>query len=126
MRLRLVAFLLAVAASVLLAKVPFYHGKMTETDAGRPTRTIERSWRFVEINGPQGALMLVLAPLALGVPLVARRARIPVAGVMLLFVLASAATVGLFYLPSVMLLLWPEKSPARSEMVETPSPRWRI
>jgi hypothetical protein len=106
--IRLVAFLLAVVASVLLAIVPLYHVKTTATDAGGPTRRFEQSARFVEVNGPRGVLMLVLPPLVLCIPLVTRRARIPVAAVMLLCSLAAGSTVGLFYLPSVMLLLVPE------------------
>lgn len=110
MRLRLVAFLLAIAASVLLSIVPLYHSKMTATDAGGRTRMVERSARFVEVNGPRGILWLVLAPLVCCIPLMVRRARIPVAIVMLLGAFASAGTIGLFYLPSAILLSVPERS----------------
>ena len=108
--LRLGAFLLAIAVSIVLSIVPLYSIKTTATDAGGRTQGFDLRARFVEVNGTRGVLWLVIAPLVCLIPLIVKRAKIPVAILMLLFALAAFSTIGMFYLPSTILLFWPERS----------------
>jgi hypothetical protein len=107
--IRLAAFVLSVIASVGLWIVPVYSGTVTATDAGLRTRTFESHARFIEVNGARGAILLVLAPLLLAVPLVVKRAKFPVAVLTFVAALAASFTIGMFYLPSAILLLLPEQ-----------------
>lgn len=105
-RLRLAAFVLAAIASVVLSIVPIYSGMVTATDAAGRTKSFDLRARLVEVNGARGVLWLVLAPLVFVIPLIVKRAKIPVGVLMLLFALAAFSTIGMFYLPSAV-LLWP-------------------
>jgi hypothetical protein len=94
---RLASFLLAVVGSVVLSTVSFYTETGSTTYAGGRTQAFTRHRGFVEVNGTWGVFLLVLTPVAFSIPLFFKRAPIPVA-------------IGMFYLPSALLLFWPEQS----------------
>lgn len=90
---RLIAFGVAVIVSLLFLIVPVYSNGRT----------------LLEVNGPRvfGALA---TPVAIALcPLVSRRLTIPAAVAMLAFSLSAGFSIGLFYLPSTVLLVWPER-----------------
>lgn len=105
---RLVAFLLTLAVSCALFLVPIYSGVMTSTDAGGHIHRTYVSTRFTEVNGVRGVIWLIALPVASAIPLFFKRAKTPVAAAILVFDLL-AFTIGLFYLPSAILLFWPER-----------------
>jgi hypothetical protein len=90
---KLIAFGVTVVVSLLFLIVPVYSNGRT----------------LLEVNGPRvfGALAI---PVAIALcPLVSRRLTIPAAVAMLAFSLIAGFSIGLFYLPSTMLLIWPER-----------------
>lgn len=108
------AFLLTMAVSAALLFLPLAAsaGAGTSMEAGQPAGTVETMDResLLEVAG-WGAAALLLIPVAVAAaPLVTpRRARRPVAiasaSVLGISVILGAASVGLFYLPSAILLV---------------------
>ncbi len=90
---RLLSFAITVVVSVLLVIAPVYSSGRT----------------LVEINGPRvfGVLGIPVV-IALG-PLAFRQLRFPAAVAMGAFALLAGFSIGLFYLPSAVLLAWPER-----------------
>jgi hypothetical protein len=90
---RQLSFAITLAVSLVLVIAPVYSSGRT----------------LVEVNGPRvfGVLGIPVV-IALG-PLVVRRLRIPAAVAMGAFVVLAGLSIGLFYLPSTVLLAWPER-----------------
>ncbi len=90
---RLISFVVTVVVSLLLLIAPVYSNGQT----------------LVEVNGPRvfGVLAIPVV-IALG-PLAFRWLTIPAAVAMLAFSLIAGFSIGLFYLPIAVLLVWPER-----------------
>ncbi|NYT95676.1 hypothetical protein [Salinispora sp. H7-4] len=109
------AFLLTLAVSAALLFLPLAErtGVGTSMEAGQPAGTVETTDResLLEAAGWGAAAALLLIPVAVAAAALVtpRRARRPVAiasaSVLGISVILGAASVGLFYLPSAILLV---------------------
>jgi hypothetical protein len=107
---RLFAFLVTVAVSLTLTWMPVYSGDMTATaPGGQPvTRSVHAT--LIEINGMWRAMLFLGFPVIVSfAPVLVPRLRLIAAVVMLWFSLVSAFSVGMFYIPSAILLFWSKR-----------------
>jgi hypothetical protein len=94
MKIRAVASLLAAAVvSLLLLVMPVYSNGRT----------------LLRVNGPRVFGVLAIPVVIATVPLIFPKLRVAAAVVMFVFVLIGGFSIGLFYVPSVVLLAWPER-----------------
>ncbi len=94
MKIRAVASLLAAAVvSLLLLVMPVYSNGRT----------------LLRVNGPRVFGILAIPIVIAIVPLIFPKLRVAAAVVMFVFVLIGGFSIGLFYVPSVVLLAWPER-----------------
>jgi hypothetical protein len=92
-RARFLGFAAAVLVSGALLVAPVYSSGQT----------------LAQVNGPS-ALVIIAIPVAIALSaLVVRRLKTPAAVAMCLFVILSGFSIGLFYLPSAVLLALPEQ-----------------
>jgi hypothetical protein len=100
---RLIAFLVTTAVSLMLTRIPLYSGETTAPDGQPVTRTAT----LIEVNGLGRSLAGLGFPVVLALaPLLFPRLHLVAAILMLLFALVSAFTIGMFYIPSALLLFW--------------------
>jgi hypothetical protein len=90
---RLIAFLVTAVVSLLLLILPVYNN-------GRTLFNVNGNLAFAALSIP---VMIALAPLVFD------RLRITAAIAMSAFVMIAGYSIGLFYLPSAVLLIWPER-----------------
>ncbi len=105
---RLVAFLLAVAASAAVWILPL--GQVSETRTFGNGPTVTRQYRTNVFQHRNGAVVVLVSfiPILLTLaPLAKRRLRVPAGILLLAFSLLGGGSIGLFYLPSAILLLLP-------------------
>lgn len=108
---RIAAFAWATAASSLFLLGPVYTNERVRIGVG-PSPSIGSAWNrtsALEVNGPDALVPLLLPVLLTLIPILIRgRAQRPSAHgaifLLTLFCLLSAASVGVFYLPSLFLL----------------------
>jgi hypothetical protein len=118
MRRALISFSLAVLASISSLVVPAYTGMTRwEVPARRevspppPQETLvhpARNATLVEGDGPRTYLLLAIPVAVAGLPLLLRfrAARILSAALIAGWVVVSAASIGLFYIPSAVVMVW--------------------
>lgn len=90
---RLIGFAVTVAVSLSLVMAPVYSSGRT----------------LVEVNGPKVFGVLAIPAVISLCALAFRRLTIPAAVAMLAFSLIAGFSIGLFYLPIAVLLVWPER-----------------
>jgi hypothetical protein len=117
MRKVLISFSLAVLASILNLVAPVYSGltrqetPVQDASSSAKNQTPVHSGplaRLAEVNGI-GTYFLLAIPVALaGLPLLFRSRAIRVLSAVLItgWVVAGAASVGLFYIPSAVMMVW--------------------
>ena len=90
---RLIGFLATLTVSLLLLVAPVYSGSET----------------LIQVNGTRVVLVLAVPVLIAIAPLAFRRLKIPAAIAMFAFSVIGGFSIGLFYIPSTVLLFWPER-----------------
>jgi len=113
---RLICFGVTLAVSAVLLVLPSYRGETVSTSVNRDVTAREGLHaRMVDVDGPRAILVLGFPLLVAFLPVAFRRLTRAAAVVMTLFVLIGSMTVGLFYIPSALLLVWAGwGSPARA------------
>lgn len=99
---QVLAFALAIVASVVLLLVPFY--TQVKVTSGGPEQVTHPT--LLEINGPSIFVPLLIPVVLTGLPLLIRgRARTPVSVVatvgLAIFVVIGSASIGWFYIPAL-------------------------
>lgn len=108
---RLVAFLVTLTVSAAWLVLPVYSGgSVTTRPGGQKVVTEGLRTGLVQVNGPWVILLLALPACVTLLPLFFPRLRVSAAIALLTFSLLGAASVGLFYIPSAVLLLLPERT----------------
>ena len=118
MRKVLISFVLAVLASVSSLVAPAYTGLTVreipvDRESSSPPQTETpvhpvRHATLAEVNGP-GAYFWLAAPVAVtGLPLLFRSRAVRILSAMLItgWVLIASASIGLFYIPSAVMMVW--------------------
>ena len=93
---RLIAFLVTAIVSILLLVLPVYNNGRT----------------LFDINGNRVFAALTIPVVIAFASLVFDRLKITTAIAMSAFVVIAGFSIGLFYLPSAVLLIWPERRPS--------------
>ncbi|HEX4921781.1 MAG TPA: hypothetical protein VFV92_13710 [Candidatus Bathyarchaeia archaeon] len=118
MRKVLISFLLAVLASVSSLVVPAYTGlTVRENPAnGEPSSPPQtktpvhpvRHATLAEVNGPRTYFLLTIPVAVAGLPLLVRSRGVRILSAVLItgWVLIAAASIGLFYIPSGVMMIW--------------------
>lgn len=114
----LISFSLATMASVLCLLVPAYRGVTVQRNSAHRVSPISpqvemaalaaRNARLAEVNGSKTYFLLAI-PLALAaLPLLFRSRTIRVLSAVLItgWVVIGAASIGLFYIPSAIMMIW--------------------
>jgi hypothetical protein len=90
---RFIGFTVTAVASLLLLILPAY-------GSGRA---------LIDVNGPRAFVALVVPVMIALVLLIVPRLKIVAACLVLTFALITGFSIGLFYLPAAIVLLWPER-----------------
>lgn len=114
MRSALISFLLAVLASAAWLVLPAYTGTtgtMRVSGDSRvpvPEESYVRHAKVAEVNGPRTYALLAFPVVVAGLPLLFRRRAIRslAAAVLTGWVVISAASLGVFYIPSAIVMIW--------------------
>jgi hypothetical protein len=111
MRKASISFLLAALASAWLLFAPTYTRvsarRAFPAAAGTPTRSVQHA-TLRDVNGPRILFVLAIPVVVAGLPILfrSRAVRILAAALLTGWVAIAAASIGLFYLPSAILMIW--------------------
>ena len=113
MGLSFLALLSAAAATISLLNVPYYNVTETvQTESGYDSVQVTKT--LVSVNGRRVVYLLIMVSLASGVPFIValmkaslqRMVTLIFALLLLVFSIAGSFTIGLFFMPSVILLIF--------------------
>ena len=107
MRKAVISLLLAVVASVLSFTLPLYRQQTGFQRLGEPATVQVRRATLSSVNGPSVSYLLAIPVIIAGVPLLLRfrTARIISAVLLMSFAVIGAASIGLFYVPSAIMMI---------------------
>ena len=107
MRKAVISFLLAVLASVLSFTLPLYRGQAGLQRSGEPITVQVWHATLSSVNGPSIYYILAIPVIIAGVPILLRyrTARIISAVLLTGYLVIGAASIGVFYLPSAIMML---------------------
>lgn len=118
MRKVLLSFLLAVLASVVslvapaytgmtVREIPVNRGSSTPPQTGTPVHPVQHA-TLAEVNGPATYFVLATPVAVAGLPLLFRSRAVRILSAVLItgWVVIGAASIGLFYIPSAVMMVW--------------------
>ncbi len=116
LRLQHSALAVTLAVTLLLIVMPVYQGRETRREAGTgPARITSTSGSLIAVNGAARTLLMLAVPVVLTIiPVVSRKTTTLSASALLLFALVTGASLGLWYIPSALILF-------AASVISTPS-----